>query len=46
MRLLKCVFVCFCRVVGPAVTFKVKPNPQNVSTADVAHLAGRSPLAG
>ncbi|XP_068605445.1 receptor-type tyrosine-protein phosphatase N2-like [Brachionichthys hirsutus] len=26
-------------VVGPAVTFKVNPNPQNVSTADVANVA-------
>ncbi|KAK7944634.1 hypothetical protein WMY93_000362 [Mugilogobius chulae] len=27
-------------LVGPAVTFKVSPNPQNVSTADVAQVAG------
>ncbi|XP_054610604.1 receptor-type tyrosine-protein phosphatase N2-like isoform X2 [Dunckerocampus dactyliophorus] len=26
-------------VVGPAVTFKVSPNRQNVSTADVVHVA-------
>lgn len=26
-------------VVGPAVTFKVSPNPQNVSTTDVANVA-------
>lgn len=26
-------------VVGPAVTFKVSPNPQNVTTADVANVA-------
>ncbi|XP_028987099.1 solute carrier organic anion transporter family member 5A1b [Betta splendens] len=26
-------------VVGPAVTFKVRPNSQNVSTADVANVA-------
>lgn len=43
MRVLKCVFVCLHRVVGPAVTFKVRPNSQNVSTADVADLAGRCP---
>uniref|UniRef100_A0A671Z1T7 Receptor-type tyrosine-protein phosphatase N2-like n=1 Tax=Sparus aurata TaxID=8175 RepID=A0A671Z1T7_SPAAU len=39
-----CVCVCLCvfsRVVGPAVTFKVSPNTQNVSTADVANVAGR-----
>lgn len=35
-----CVCV-FYRVVGPAVTFKVSPNPQNVSTADVVDVAGR-----
>lgn len=35
------VCVCVCRVVGPAVTFKVSPNTQNVSTADVANVAGR-----
>lgn len=33
---------CLCfRVVGPAVTFKVSPNSQNVTTADVANVAGR-----
>lgn len=39
-----CVCVCVCvfhRVVGPAVTFKVSPNTQNVTTADVANVAGR-----
>ena len=37
-----CVCLCvFSRVVGPAVTFKVSPNTQNVSTADVANVAGR-----
>lgn len=36
------VCVCvFSRVVSPAVTFKVSPNTQNVSTADVANVAGR-----
>lgn len=35
----------FHRVVGPAVTFKVSPNAQNVSTADVANVAGRFSLA-
>ena len=35
----------FCRVVGPAVTFKVSPNTQNVSTADVANVAGRFSLS-
>lgn len=35
-----CVCV-FHRVVGPAVTFKVSPNTQNVTTADVANVAGR-----
>lgn len=41
-RVSTCVCVCvFYRVVGPAVTFKVSPNPQNVSTADVADVAGR-----
>ncbi|XP_035271305.1 receptor-type tyrosine-protein phosphatase N2 isoform X1 [Anguilla anguilla] len=29
-------------VQGPAVTFKVRPNPQHVSTADVAHAAAQS----
>uniref|UniRef100_A0A4W5PEF2 Protein tyrosine phosphatase receptor type N2 n=1 Tax=Hucho hucho TaxID=62062 RepID=A0A4W5PEF2_9TELE len=38
-----CVFL-FYRVVGPAVTFRVRPNTQNVSTADVANVAGRSEL--
>eukprot|EP00063_Salmo_salar_P020146 XP_013994981.1 PREDICTED: receptor-type tyrosine-protein phosphatase N2-like isoform X1 [Salmo salar] len=28
-------------VVGPAVTFRVRPNTQNVSTADVANIAVR-----
>ncbi|CAB1454157.1 unnamed protein product [Pleuronectes platessa] len=28
-------------VVGPAVTFRVSPNAQNVSTTDVANVAGR-----
>ncbi|XP_036374999.1 receptor-type tyrosine-protein phosphatase N2-like [Megalops cyprinoides] len=28
-------------VVGPAVTFKVRPNPQNISTADVANTAAQ-----
>uniref|UniRef100_A0A8C7N0X6 Receptor-type tyrosine-protein phosphatase N2 n=1 Tax=Oncorhynchus kisutch TaxID=8019 RepID=A0A8C7N0X6_ONCKI len=42
-----CVCVCFIhlffyRVVGPAVTFRVRPNAQNISTADVANVAGRS----
>uniref|UniRef100_A0A3P8ZST7 Protein tyrosine phosphatase receptor type N2 n=1 Tax=Esox lucius TaxID=8010 RepID=A0A3P8ZST7_ESOLU len=37
-----CVWcVCVYRVVGPAVTFRVRPNTQNVSTADVANVAGR-----
>uniref|UniRef100_A0A8C9W8K5 Protein tyrosine phosphatase receptor type N2 n=1 Tax=Scleropages formosus TaxID=113540 RepID=A0A8C9W8K5_SCLFO len=31
-----------CRVVSPVVTFKVRPNAQNLTTADVAHVAGRS----
>uniref|UniRef100_A0A3P9IK50 Protein tyrosine phosphatase receptor type N2 n=1 Tax=Oryzias latipes TaxID=8090 RepID=A0A3P9IK50_ORYLA len=31
-------------VVGPAVTFKVSPNAQNISTADVAGVAGRFTL--
>uniref|UniRef100_A0A674P4H1 Receptor-type tyrosine-protein phosphatase N2-like n=1 Tax=Takifugu rubripes TaxID=31033 RepID=A0A674P4H1_TAKRU len=39
-----CVCVCVCRVKGPAVTFSVRPNPQNVSTADVANVAGRWPV--
>uniref|UniRef100_A0AAQ6A104 Protein tyrosine phosphatase receptor type N2 n=1 Tax=Amphiprion ocellaris TaxID=80972 RepID=A0AAQ6A104_AMPOC len=34
-----CVCFVFYRVVGPAVTFKVSPNTQNVSTADVANVA-------
>lgn len=29
------------RVVSPAVTFRVNQNRQNVSTADVANVAGR-----
>ncbi|KAJ8279846.1 hypothetical protein COCON_G00069120 [Conger conger] len=29
-------------VQGPAVTFRVRPNPQHVSTADVAHAAAQS----
>lgn len=37
------VCVCFvCSVVTPAVTFQVRPNAQNVSTADVANVAGKS----
>ncbi|XP_046879844.1 receptor-type tyrosine-protein phosphatase N2 [Hypomesus transpacificus] len=28
-------------VLGPAVTFRVGPNPHNVSTADVAHVAAQ-----
>ncbi|XP_038573213.1 receptor-type tyrosine-protein phosphatase N2-like [Micropterus salmoides] len=32
-------------VVGPAVTFKVSPNPQNVSTADVANVAVQQKVA-
>lgn len=40
-----CVCVCvFHRVVGPAVTFKVRPNTQNISTTDVANVAGRFSL--
>lgn len=35
------VCVCVYSVVGPAVTFKVNPNAHNVSTADVASVAGR-----
>lgn len=39
-------FVCvFCSVVGPAVIFQVRPNTQNVSTADVANVAGRFSLS-
>uniref|UniRef100_A0A668AGZ1 Protein tyrosine phosphatase receptor type N2 n=1 Tax=Myripristis murdjan TaxID=586833 RepID=A0A668AGZ1_9TELE len=36
-----CVCVCVCafyRVVGPAVTFQVLPNTQNVTTADVVNI--------
>lgn len=42
------LFVCFFirRVVGPAVTFKVGRNSKNVTTADVANVAGRFSLAG
>uniref|UniRef100_A0A671Z1E4 Receptor-type tyrosine-protein phosphatase N2-like n=1 Tax=Sparus aurata TaxID=8175 RepID=A0A671Z1E4_SPAAU len=43
-----CVCVCLCvfsRVVGPAVTFKVSPNTQNVSTADVANVAVKQKAA-
>ncbi|XP_078143664.1 receptor-type tyrosine-protein phosphatase N2-like [Centroberyx gerrardi] len=32
-------------VVGPAVTFKVRPNTQNVTTADVANVAVRQKAA-
>ncbi|XP_042283745.1 receptor-type tyrosine-protein phosphatase N2-like isoform X3 [Thunnus maccoyii] len=32
-------------VVGPAVTFKVSPNTQNVSTADVANVAVQQKVA-
>uniref|UniRef100_A0A669BPF0 Receptor-type tyrosine-protein phosphatase N2 n=1 Tax=Oreochromis niloticus TaxID=8128 RepID=A0A669BPF0_ORENI len=42
MSFVKLLNVCMCvfhRVVGPAVTFKVSPNAQNVSTADVANVA-------
>uniref|UniRef100_A0A669DTJ2 Receptor-type tyrosine-protein phosphatase N2 n=1 Tax=Oreochromis niloticus TaxID=8128 RepID=A0A669DTJ2_ORENI len=48
MSFVKLLNVCMCvfhRVVGPAVTFKVSPNAQNVSTADVANVAGRFSLA-
>uniref|UniRef100_A0AAX7UKA1 Protein tyrosine phosphatase receptor type N2 n=1 Tax=Astatotilapia calliptera TaxID=8154 RepID=A0AAX7UKA1_ASTCA len=47
MPFVKLLNVCMCvfhRVVGPAVTFKVSPNAQNVSTADVANVAGRFSL--
>ncbi|XP_026230571.1 receptor-type tyrosine-protein phosphatase N2-like isoform X2 [Anabas testudineus] len=32
-------------VVGPAVTFKVRPNAQNISTADVANVAVQQKVA-
>lgn len=39
----KCVFVvCFaCSVVGPAVTFRIRPNSKNLTSADVAEKAGK-----
>uniref|UniRef100_A0A669FAM7 Receptor-type tyrosine-protein phosphatase N2 n=1 Tax=Oreochromis niloticus TaxID=8128 RepID=A0A669FAM7_ORENI len=49
MSFVKLLNVCMCvfhRVVGPAVTFKVSPNAQNVSTADVANVAEKdNPLS-
>uniref|UniRef100_A0A8C8D722 Protein tyrosine phosphatase receptor type N2 n=1 Tax=Oncorhynchus tshawytscha TaxID=74940 RepID=A0A8C8D722_ONCTS len=40
------LFLLSSRVLGPAVTFRVGTNPHNVSTADVAHVAGRTILTG
>uniref|UniRef100_A0A671K6M1 Protein tyrosine phosphatase receptor type N2 n=1 Tax=Sinocyclocheilus anshuiensis TaxID=1608454 RepID=A0A671K6M1_9TELE len=33
------IFNIFWIVVSPAVTFQVRPNPQNITTADVANMA-------
>lgn len=34
--------VCFaCSVVGPAVTFRVRPNSKNLTSGDVAAKAGK-----
>lgn len=36
--------MCMCfvySVVSPAVTFQVRPNAHNITTADVANVAGK-----
>ena len=37
------VFLCCfsCSVLGPALTFRIGPNPKNVSTADLVQVAGK-----
>lgn len=37
-------FLCVnvCSVVGPAVTFQVRTNDQNITTAAIANVAGKS----
>uniref|UniRef100_A0A8C5HPN6 Protein tyrosine phosphatase receptor type N2 n=1 Tax=Gouania willdenowi TaxID=441366 RepID=A0A8C5HPN6_GOUWI len=37
-------FLFFCSVLGPALTFRVGPNPKNISTADLVQVAGKSSL--
>uniref|UniRef100_A0A8C9YYP9 Protein tyrosine phosphatase receptor type N2 n=1 Tax=Sander lucioperca TaxID=283035 RepID=A0A8C9YYP9_SANLU len=34
----------FCSVLGPALTFRIGPNPNNVTTADLVQVAGKSSL--
>lgn len=34
----------FCRVLGPALTFRVGHNPKNVTTADLVQVAGERSL--
>uniref|UniRef100_A0A8C7Q3B4 Protein tyrosine phosphatase receptor type N2 n=1 Tax=Oncorhynchus mykiss TaxID=8022 RepID=A0A8C7Q3B4_ONCMY len=39
------LLLLYFRVLGPAVTFRVGSNPRNVSTADLAHVAGTTTLS-
>uniref|UniRef100_A0A8P4G1K7 Protein tyrosine phosphatase receptor type N2 n=1 Tax=Dicentrarchus labrax TaxID=13489 RepID=A0A8P4G1K7_DICLA len=32
----------YCSVLGPALTFRIGPNPKNVTTADLVQVAGKS----
>lgn len=34
--------VFFNSVLGPALTFRLGPNPRNVTTADLVQVAGKS----
>lgn len=37
--------LCFlCSVVGPAITFRIRPNAKNLTAADVADKAGTPPV--
>lgn len=35
-------FFFFYSVLGPALTFRLGPNPRNVTTADLVQVAGKS----
>jgi len=39
-KVVVCLFVYLYSVVSPAVTFQVRPNAQNITTTDVANVAG------
>lgn len=40
------VLLCFllCSVVGPAITFRIRPNSKNLTAGDVAEKAGKNPV--